>query len=72
MCALKEEDDVGGEGINLNQPQSILVFDSSQARRWIIYLVVLEKDPEHRRLNKNRWPGCDVIYYSGHHAGDHG
>ena len=23
--------------------------------------MVIEKDPECRRLNKTRWPGCDVI-----------
>lgn len=23
--------------------------------------VVIEKDPECRRLNKTRWPSCDVI-----------
>ena len=28
MCALEEaEDDVGGEGINLDEPQRVLVFD---------------------------------------------
>ena len=25
------------------------------------HLVVMEKDPECRRLNRTRWPGCDVI-----------
>ncbi|CAK9115233.1 unnamed protein product [Durusdinium trenchii] len=73
MRALEEEeDDVGGEGINLDAPQSVLVFDFfagigglsralELAGQKVDHVVVIEKDPECRRLNKTRWPGCDVI-----------
>ena len=73
MGALEEEeDDVGGEGINLDEPQSVLVFDFfagigglsralELAGQKVDHLVVIEKDPECRRLNRTRWPGCDVI-----------
>lgn len=73
MCALEEEeDDVGGEGINLDEPQSVLVFDFfagigglsralELAGQKVDHVVVIEKDPECRRLNKTRWPGCDAI-----------
>ena len=73
LCALEEaEDEVGGEGINLDEPQSVLVFDFfagigglsrvlELAGQKVDHLVVIEKDPDCRRLNKTRWPGCDVV-----------
>ena len=56
---------------NFDDPQVILVFDFfagigglsralQLARVKVDRLVIIEKDPDCRRLNSVRWPGCDI------------
>ena len=64
-------EELPGETPCLDEPQTILVFDFfagigglsralELARVPVNRLVIIEKDPDCRRLNAVRWPGCDV------------